>query len=441
MSMRFYRLSPDNPKNLIFVLTLLAMIVLLAVSGCRSVPAPKVSQASDRDEAWEQDIEYLKEDFPKYNKSFTSDSLAEFHMILDRTYRDIPSLSDNEIYVYIMRAVAAAKDGHTSVNMMPSAQKLRRLPIRFYWFSDGLYVIKAAAAHSELLGLRIAGINGIDPENLVRQLSEIVPGSNTSVRYESAYLLSSPDFLAGMGAAENPDMVSILFERPDGTFLTVDLPAMPIGEKIYGYQSWRELSPLSTVSQDAENMVHILDDRALPAYISSPNKSCYYKFYEDKKTLYVQVNQNTNLGLKVSDFTKEIETQFSGQNVDAGGGGIYIITGGPTFSAGIVTAARLKYYAGDRAVITGEPASEGLQFWAETRLFTLPNSNILIFAGHAYHNWENGIYDPEKNHFWLMKKVGVPARDIDIDLPVSVSFDDYLEGRDTVVEAVLESVF
>jgi hypothetical protein len=41
---------------------------------------------------------------------------------------------------------------------------------------------------------------------------------------------------------------------------------------------------------------------------------------------------------------------------------IYIVTGPATFSAGIATAARLKYFSGERAVIVGEPAGDSRRF-------------------------------------------------------------------------------
>ena len=454
--------------NKTVILIILCAILIASALGCRTIPSPRPSLSADRDEAWAEDIGYLRDSFPKYNRSFDERSLYEFQSILDSTYSNIPTLSDNEIYVDIMRAVAAAEDGHTSVNMAPSAGKLRRFPVRFYWFEEGLFIVKASSDFASTLGGRVRAINGTDPEELVSQLEDIVPGGRTAVRYESSYLLNSPDFLHGMGAVSNPESVPFKIERPDGTIHMIELPALPLGEKFYGYQSWRELSPLSRESQDSGSMEHVLRISTLPPFIAAPNRSCSYQYFPDHETLYVQINQNTNLNSKMSDFAGEIEDLFSTKKIDSvivdlrfntggnlllttdlvkgipewhsGKGSIYIITGGPTFSAGIVTAARMKYYAGDRAVIAGEPAAEGLQFWAETRFFTLPNSEIRIFAAHAYHNWEDRNYDSDKQYFWLMRRVGVPAGDIDVDLLVEVSFADYLSGRDTVLDTIFDQM-
>ena len=95
-----------------------------------------------------------------------------------------------------------------------------------------------------------------------------------------------------------------------------------------------------------------------------------------------------------------------------------------------MTAARLKYYSGDRAVVVGEPAAEGLKFWAETRFITLPNPRLRIYGGYAAHNWEDGVYEADRRYFWLMRSM------IDVDIPVAVSFQDYLLGIDPILRVI-----
>jgi len=215
---------------------LTSIAILTIVSGCRKIPTPRFTAPTDRDEAWQQDIEYLLDSFPKYCKSLTEESEAEFEGILNRIHSSVPSLSNNEIIVGIMRAVAVARDGHTRVNMKPSAQKLRRLPVRFYWFSDGLYVIKAAPQYADMLGDKVLEINGHKSEELVVHMGDIISGNETSIRYSSSYFLASPDFLNGMGVLADPDSVPLTLAREDGSVHTLSLPTLPLGEKILGYE-------------------------------------------------------------------------------------------------------------------------------------------------------------------------------------------------------------
>ena len=442
-----------------------AMAICLGTVGCRSIITPLFPIPENREMAWRQDIGYLRKAFPVHNMSFDDDELEEFQRILDGLEDSIPTASDNKMIVGIMKSVATAGDVHTKVSLQPSAQKFRRVPIRFYWFSDGLYVVKATERYADVLGFRIVELGGFPPELLVEQLRDILPGNPSSVRYLSGYYLSSPDFLEGMGVIENPDSVKVTFEAPDGSTFALTLPTMPMSPPVTGYQLWRELSPLSTVGMDAGDMLHVLGNTDLPAYLSRPNESCSLEYFAEARTLYIQINQNTNLNCDLLQFSKEVEEAFSTNPVDdvivdlrfnSGGdltltselvtgipewhqssGNIFIVTGGPTFSAGIVTAARLKYYAGDRAIVIGEPAAEGLKFWAETRFITLPNSKLRIYAGYAAHNWEDGVYETGTRYFWLMQSLGVPAGDIDVDIPVAVLYQDYLQGKDPVLSAIM----
>lgn len=435
------------------------------LSGCGSIPVPAPTDAG-RVAAWQQDLTYLRDEFPRYNNSFDEHSLAQFDRIVSATLAEVDRLSDNQIYVRLLEAIATANDVHTSLSMTPSRGKIRRLPIRFHWFSDGLYVVRARTDQSDLLGSRVVSIAGSSAESVLQQMRTLIPGNHTWVRYESAYYMSSPDILQGMGVSPDADVVEIELETPAGSRVTRTLEALPLGEAVWGYRIWRELSPRATVNMDAPDFVHVLDVDSVPMYLAEPNRSAWWRLIENDSVLYLQVSQNANLNSDFRDIARELERLFARRAIEAvvvdlrfntggnflltnalvrgipewhdGEGPIYIVVGGATLSAGIVSAARLKYYAGDRAVLVGEPAAEGLMFWAESEVFILPNSQLRLFTGHRYHNWATTDYDRSKRHFWLMRRMGVPAGDLAIDLPAVGSFADYRAAQDPALEAVLD---
>jgi hypothetical protein len=118
-----------------------------------------------------QDIGYLRHAFPDHNRSFSDTELEEFQRILDELNDSVSTTPDNEIIVGLMKSIATAGDVHTHVNMLPCAQKLRRVPICFYWFSDGLYVIKASEQFADILGSRVVELGGVQPELLRRRMA------------------------------------------------------------------------------------------------------------------------------------------------------------------------------------------------------------------------------------------------------------------------------
>src|SRR5438477_499145 len=68
-------------------------------------------------------------------------------------------------------------------------------------------------------------------------------------------------------------------------------------------------------------------------------------------------------------------------------GRIYLITGPNTFSAGLIAAARLKHFAGDKIVVVGKPAGDELQFRAEGFLIKLPVTGIRAYVSTARHDF------------------------------------------------------
>jgi hypothetical protein len=440
------------------------IIGLFNLTSQRTAPAPKFPGPQDRDEAWRQDIIYLRDEFPKVDRSFTQETLPEFTSILNGLYGQVTSLSDNEVVVEITRAAATSGNGHTRVFLMRHGNYLNRLPIRFYWFSNGLFVVKATVDFSETLGARMMAINGHPSEELMSRMRELIPGSDSWVLYKSSYLLNSPNFLHGLGVTSDPDTVPITFQSGDGTEFTLNLSPSPIHQRGSSYEAWVDLSPFSTWYPDGHTWLHVLADEAVPLYLQTPNTACSYKLLAGSHLLYIQINRNiSDKTCNQSDFAGEIKQLADSNPVEAiifdlrfntGGNyletleltkgipiwfesaqNIYIVNGPATFSAGIVSTARLKHFSGKRAIVVGEPAGDSLKMWAEGPTFTLPNSRLQVKAATDHHDWAEDSFELGKTHFPNLFH-GVAAGNIDVDLPVTTSFQDYLSGRDPVLEAI-----
>lgn len=240
--------------------------------------------------------------------------------------------------------------------------------------------------------------------------------------------------------------------------------ALPLSEREEPYEAWRDLSPLSTGNLDGNHWLHVLSEENLPLYLRNPNQSCSYEYMQNENALYIQINRNeSDKTCSQSEFAREIKQlakSVSPERVifdlrfNTGGSyeetfdlakgvpewypsakNIYILTGSSTFSAGITTASWLKYYSQERAVIVGEPAGDRLRMWSEGPTFTLPNSKLQIKAATAFHNFAEADFVLGKTFFKDLF-YAVPAGDLDVDLPVSVSFQDYLSGHDPLLEVI-----
>ena len=63
-------------------------------------------------------------------------------------------LSDAEILMRMAAVVALSGNPHTRLYLLRNRTELRRLPVRLWWFNDGLYVVRARTDHRDLLGCR-----------------------------------------------------------------------------------------------------------------------------------------------------------------------------------------------------------------------------------------------------------------------------------------------
>jgi hypothetical protein len=117
----------------------------------------------------------------------------------------------------------------------------------------------------------------------------------------------------------------------------------------------------------------------------------------------------------------------------------WLITGNNTFSAGLITAAYVKHILGDKVIMVGEKVGDRMQFWADGGVkMTLPNSKIALRIWTAFNDWESGCKDLKKC-FWIAYFDGFSAGTIDLDKEIPLSFYDYINGKDSVLEYIFNS--
>ena len=118
-------------------------------------------------------------------------------------------------------------------------------------------------------------------------------------------------------------------------------------------------------------------------------------------------------------------------------GRISVLVGRATFSAGIVTAALIKGSGGERVSLIGEKMGDGGRFWAEGNKITLPNSGISVQYSSEFEDYEQGCSDV-RTCYWATVAFGPRNISLSPEISVDLSFDDYMRGRDPVLEKALE---
>jgi hypothetical protein len=324
-------------------------------------------------------------------------------------------LSDDQLKVQLARAVALSDNAHTRLYLVRNRTEVRRMPIRIWPFSDGYHVVRTTATHRDLLGCRIARVNGMGIDAAVDRVRGIKPGNAQWQRYMSSYMLTSAEILSGAGVASDADNVRYDFTC-GGRPVSRAIAPLPLERSSSTTEAWWDLSPNSAKNPVVPHSP--LPRNRVPLYLRNPDVHYWFEFLTGRDVLYLQYNraQNTPGGESLADFqhrlldslqrrrvgTLALDLRFNtGGNMDLAapfmsalrerfrGRRVFVITGPATFSAGISHAAQWKEWS---ATIVGEPVGDELDAWGEGGNVELPNSGLIVHFSNGFHAYSRRPY-------------------------------------------------
>ncbi|CAN5139365.1 hypothetical protein BH24PSE1_BH24PSE1_01410 [soil metagenome] len=104
---------------------------------------PQYPVPQNRAERWGQDLDALAGRFASLDRSLSPGERTHFLEALNGIRSNLDKLSDAEVIMQMAAAIAIADEPHTRLLLVRNATELRRLPIRVWWFQEGLYVIRS----------------------------------------------------------------------------------------------------------------------------------------------------------------------------------------------------------------------------------------------------------------------------------------------------------
>ncbi len=429
------------------------------------IPEVSYAEPADRTEARLQDLDYLRR-MPEVDKSFSEEELAAFYALIDDLAARAATMTEAEFVLGVSAAGAVTENGHSGVSMSGTMNRLNSLPVRFYWFADGLHIVRARAEHADLIGMRVLAYGGEAPEALYPQMDPYFGGNDAFLRQNSASFFAAPASLHAAGLIAEPDEVTLDLVGQDGEVSTqvIQVEAEPTG--FFGAQrnavsrtyraeddsghDWRFLDPAMTQATwfgrhpDQALWADVLErggaywrmrnvfgneDTPLPGWLEDQAAAL-----REAPPEYLVLDLRANEG---GDYTRAMQVARNIGGLVVPDGRVYVLTDGDTFSAGIVTAFYALHGAGERAVLVGAPMGDDMQFWAEGggTPMRLPNSDIRVYVSTGYHDWENGCSDWSRC-FWINTLFGVVVGEVGVDLPAALTSADYSRGIDTGMEAI-----
>ncbi|HEY8560354.1 MAG TPA: hypothetical protein VIL74_08245 [Pyrinomonadaceae bacterium] len=317
--------------------------------------------------------------------------------------------------------------------------RLKRLPLTFYLFSDGLFVIDAAEELGHLIGMKVLRFERTDAASAMRRLEPLVSRDNSmGAKWAGVFYLTLPDYLKELGIAGDRARVSLLLEDAAK------------GERREITVSAREFGP------DEINIKLIpprMNATALnPLYLSRPSENYWFRKLAPE-TVYFQFNQVQNQPDEtLAAFSARLRETLAENNIKnliidvrLNNGGeatllrelyrtlihfettrdrakIFVLIGRDTFSAAQTFAGTINHLTD--AVYVGEPSGSKPNRVGDEAQFVLPYSRVSGSIASGYHQAAS-----KDDRIWIAP-----------DIPVEVSSADYFNNRDPVLEAVLEII-
>jgi hypothetical protein len=428
-------------------------------------PEPDYPPPENVAEAYRQDLDYLRL-YPTLDRSFSALEAAAFQAAVDRIETQVDSLTPPGFELAVARAVALADNAHTNVSPIRRRARVNAIPLRLAWFDDGVYVIQARNDYAELLGARVDTLAGATPAAIADTLADSFGGHPGRARWLSVLSLESPDLLHAAGFAPANDRVTVAMTLRSGRQTTRTIPAIePLTDPAERRYGGRLLAYDVPAPMQGE-WTHLMAGEAPPLYLTDADRPFSATWLETPAGdgLYLELDMTMDTeGYVLVDFQRGVladlerhSARFLVVDLRRNGGGtvddwfsrgvverlapevpIFVVTSPETFSGGIAEAAYFKHFGGDRARVVGGPVGDRLVFWANGGTpMVLPNSGIPLNVWVAKEDWENGC-DDWRLCFWFTMIEDVGVGTLAPDLPVSLSFADYVAGRDPALEAIL----
>ncbi|MEW6983514.1 hypothetical protein AAD001_12755 [Colwelliaceae bacterium 6471] len=396
-----------------------------------------IPQNLSRDQSWQFDLDFLVSELKRLHVNiYNAVSKESFEKMVSDISNKIPALSDQEIVFEFMQLVAAMGNGHNFI--VPTyAEKgsFTQLPLQFYKFSDGLFIVGADQPYQELIGSKVITIGNTDADKALSKTQIINARDNEMQQlWLGPHYLGLPSVLKGLNIVDDAESIYLTIEDTAGEQRTIK-PKL----KAMGFSGFPKLPALT-------NSVAIHNLQIKEKY--------WYQHLPDSASFYIQYNYvHDNPSHSFEDFNIELRekmSQLSVENIildirhNAGGDGstyppilktlvqfealkpngkLFVLIGRNTFSAAhnlLLDINRLT-----NAILVGEPSGSRPNALSEAGWFKLPYSGIWGIISSQFHQASKA----EDHRIWVPPHV-----------PVSLSSHDYFSGEDPALKAIFNII-
>jgi hypothetical protein len=411
------------------------------------------------------DIHAFRTQFMAVDQSYSTSARAEADDRLRQLEADVVRLSRVQFELALAQIVALADNGHTAAFGGPRSRRFNRVPIRVTPFGDDFHVLRTTTPHTDLLGARIIAING-RPIAEVRDSARTLMGGTPARRDRSVnYLIESPEQLHAFGLSDDARSAEYEFEMSTGERVQRRIEGGQVGGNRPGGGAGRWMLP-ELLDQERGTWQALLTPEQAPWSLRDPGVSFRSRDIAELDVVVVQFRRNNSGPDKsirdgVRDLTAAIEAagrrnvvldmrQNGGGDLnttrdfmealpDLVTGRVFVLMSPWTFSAAISSVGYLEQTAPERVTLVGEGPGDRLEFFAEGRVVTLPNTGASILYATERHDYRTGCRGMRDCHGSVVRNpIAVPS--LAPDIAAAWTFEAYADGRDPGMEAVAEAL-
>jgi hypothetical protein len=395
--------------------------------------------------AWREDLRFMAREMEQRHRNlFHTVSRAGFDSAVTALDRRIPGLARHEIIVGLAQIAALVQDGHTNVAPTRDPQiGFTTLPVKLYFFKDGLFVRAAHRSQAKLAGSRVLRIGSMTPEQAYAKVRTLVGRDNEmDARYFAAFLLAMPEVLHALRITTTPDEATFVLDR-GGKRETVTLRSLgpasmmppdtdtswwpdsawtdmrPVGptpplwlRENPANRYWLQYLPADRLVYAQYNLVGNKEEESI-AQFAGRLRALVDSLPETRLILDLRLNRGGNGSLNRPLLLSLIKAK----NLE-GRGRLFVIIGRSTFSAAQFLVNELEQYTD--AVFVGEPSGGKANSYGDSRKITLPNSKITVRVSTLW--WQE---DPRDMRQWKGP-----------DVAAELTSRDYASNLDPAFEAV-----
>lgn len=388
-----------------------------------------------REETWASDLDYLEKRINELRYSSKAISKTDLSKEIIDIKSTISTLTDEQLVFKIIKLFGALGSGHNFIlPTSPNKGALKKLPVQFYQFRDGLFIVDAEEGFEKWIGHKVDLIESTPVNEALQKTNAINARDNDmQILWLGPYYLGLPDVLEGLGIIKDANQVTITLRDKEGKYEKVTMN--PVS---WNFAGMPILPKLKTESQ--------------PLFLSKKEDNYWAKALPKHNAMYVQFNAvQQKEEMTLLDFNLKLRETISKSNTqnlildlrfNSGGDGsifppmlktliefeiinpkgkIFVLISRETFSAAQNLLTETTKFT--NAILVGEPSGSKPSFIGEAGWFQLPYSGLMGIVASQYHQ----TYKAEDYRKWIAPHI-----------PVSLSSGDYFNGNDKALNVVLE---